>query len=86
MSLFFDSTTLDLSDEEAEEFERQAGIRLLEFLKGVANKAINTLPSEWRDWANFPELAAPDWCDPTYPHLAQNEILRVFGNAPKAIP
>lgn len=77
---------MDLSEEDAKEYERQAGIRLLSFLKGVTNRAIHILPSEWRAWANFPDLTAPDWYDPTFPHLVLNEVLRIFGDAPKSIP
>jgi hypothetical protein len=87
MSLFFDTVNHgEMSDEELGEFERQAGIRLLEYMRGIAKKADSILSPEAKSWFKVDLSPPADWFDPEYPHLVLGEIHRMFCKLPEYYP
>lgn len=89
MSLFFETSpprtipAEDLAEWEAA-WEREAGLRLLDYLSGITKKALSLLSKEARDWFRVDLSDPPNWFDSTQPHLVAHELHRRFGNMPTA--
>lgn len=86
MSLFFEKKTQKLTAEEHADYEREAGLRVLNYLNGISKKAVSILPPKGRDWFKVDLSESPAWFDPEYPHLIVDELHRRFGRMPDASP
>lgn len=86
-SLFFPTTTKTLREEEFEQYcsAEATGARLVNFISGVCGEAWRRLPDELREMYKL-DLEKPDWLDPTYPHLAMNELHRIANQLPRYMP
>lgn len=87
MGYFFSEThSKNLTKEEFAEYERQAIAGLIDALKGWAARALDSVPTEAREWFKVPDMKPPDWYDTAHSHLLLGELHRVFCTIPTSFP